>query len=386
MTMTRGDRFYYTMRPLVKFYLRSKFNIQVENNPLANMKDSYLLLGHHVTNFDPVISNAYAGRLIRYIAGDANQDNRITKFLLGVLESVPFAKNRADAKSIRALMKHVKEGHPIGLYPEGGRNWDGATDTLVPSTAKLIKMLKVPVYAMFYKGGFLSRPRWASNDRKGKMILDVVLLFDKETIEGNSAEDLQRMLVDKLHYNEFDWQRESKIPFKGKRLAEHIERLLYLCPKCQAVNSLHSHGDSFSCKECKVEYVLDQYGFIQGCPEFEETISWNKWQRTHLPRLVAKGFTFTSPSIELETTDLNNESKVNTTVDLIVFPDKLELKNSVGESVNINITDINSLSITFSDFLEFYVGKTKYRFKFNPQRHMSIRLFHDLIQTVKGGL
>ena len=39
----------------------------------------------------------------------------------------------------------------MSLYPEGGRNWDGATDRLVPATAKLIKLLRIPVYGIFTK-------------------------------------------------------------------------------------------------------------------------------------------------------------------------------------------------------------------------------------------
>jgi len=393
MSLTGGDIIYYLLKPPVKCILKWKFNIQVESNALKDTNEPFLLLGHHVSNEDPVISNAYSNRLIRYIAGDANQDHWLKRNLLAMLESIPFAKNRADTKSIRIMMKHVKDGHPIGLYPEGGRNWDGTTDTLIPSTAKLIKMLKIPVYAAFFKGGYLTRPRWASFPRRGKLVIEIKQLFDKDTVAEKTAEELYILLVDKLSYNEFVWQAENRVPFKGKNLAEHIERLLYICPACKSVNTLKSHGDKFHCSICKAEYTFNKYGEIHGCPDFSETASWNKWQRSQLPHIIQKGFSFSNPNMSLEKRNVVTKKRQKHQVQLTLFPDKLELQSSSKQSKGsppentlevIDIPDMSSLSITFMDVVEFYAGKTKYRLVFEPQRHMSVKLFYDLLMAIKA--
>jgi len=383
MSWTAGDYIYYLLKPPVRWYLRSLFNIHVEVNPLTEVREPYLLIGHHVTNHDPIISNAYSNRLIRYIAGDANQDNLLKKALLAMLESIPFAKNRGDAKSIRELVRHIKAGHPVGLYPEGGRNWDGTTDYLIPSTAKLIKLLKAPVYATFLKGGYLSRPRWASYPRKGKLVIAVELLFDRDTVLNKSAEELYALLVEKLNYNEFTWQKQNRIPFKGKNLAEHIERLLYLCPRCTAVNSLKSQGDKFLCTSCQAEYSIDQYGEIHGSPEFTETASWNQWQRSQLPRIIQEGFSFTSADVPLEKRDIETDSRAKHMVELTFTPETIALKGA-GISEAIALKEVISQSITFKDVVEFYVSKTKYRLTFDPRRHMSVKLFYDILKHGAG--
>lgn len=379
MGLTGGDIVYYLLKPPVRWYLRQLFNIHVENNPLEDVREPYLLLGHHVTNHDPIISNAYSNRLIRYIAGDANQDSLIKKFLLALLESIPFAKNRSDAKSIRELVRHIKAGRPVGLYPEGGRNWDGITDYLIPSTAKLIKLLKVPVYATFFKGGYLSRPRWASFPRKGKMVLDIQLLMDKETVLKKPVEEIYRLLVERLSYNEFAWQKHQRIPFRGKNLAEHIERLLYLCPACNAVNSLKSQGNVFRCTACTKEYGVDQYGEIQGCPEFDNTVAWNQWQRSQLPRIIEEGFEFHNAGVKLQKRDLAAKTRSKHSVNLTLSPEGIELVGKRGKET-IDLGQISSLSITFQDVVEFYLGKVKYSLTFDPRRHMSVKLFYDLLR------
>lgn len=228
--LTKGDILHFLLKQPLKLYLKGKFNFYIENNPLKEINEPYLLLGHHVTAFDPIISNVLSKKLIRYIAADANYDNKFKKFLLDQFESIPFSKNRADSRAIRILLNHIKSGHPVGLYPEGGRNWDGTTDFIIPSTVKLMKLLNIPVYAIFYKGGYLSKPRWASHFRKGIMNIEIKKIFSKENIREKSPKDLYKLLVEKLDYNEFDWQKKKWIPFKGKNLAEDIERLLYICP------------------------------------------------------------------------------------------------------------------------------------------------------------
>lgn len=384
MGLTGGDVFYSLLKSPVRTYLSWLFNIHVESNPLKDLKEPYLLLGNHVTNEDPIISSVFANRLVRYIAGDANQDHWLKRILLAMLESIPFAKNTGDAKSIRALVRHVRAGRPVGLYPEGGRNWDGATDKLVPSTGKLIKLLKVPVYGVIFKGGYLSRPRWAAFPRRGKLVMEIKELFGRDVIARKTPEELQAMLEEKLDHNDYAWQRAQRVPFKGKRLAEHIERLLYVCSHCNAVNSIQSSGDIFSCTACNSQYSINIYGEILGCKEFSDTASWNQWQRKQLPGIIAEGFQFVNEDLPLGKKEVGRKTWHRDSGRLVFTPESLNFSGKKGTET-IPLADISGHSITFKDVVEFYCGKVKYRLRFDPRRHMSVKLFYDLLGTLIAG-
>lgn len=383
MKLTKGDILHLLLRQPVKMYLKIKFNIQLNNKQLKDIDGPFLLLGHHVTAFDPIISNVFSNRLIRYVAADANYDNGLKKILLELSECIPFSKNRAEIQPIRKILKHIEMGHAVGLYPEGGRNWDGATDTIIESTAKLIKLMNVPVYVIFYKGGYLSKPRWASYFRKGKIIIEIKEIFSKDIVSKKSTEELYAVLVDKLRYNEFEWQSQNKIVFEGNKLAEDIERLLYICPNCLAINSIKSKGDKFHCNDCHKEYMVNQYGEIEGCSRFTETASWNRWQRNLLPDIIAEGFSFCNPKIRLEKIDSNNGKRNKQFVQLTLSQEKIVIEYENKEIEIIYIGDLSGLSITFMDVVEFFVDKTKYRLTFNSKRHMSVKLFHDLVEALK---
>ncbi|MDA3846520.1 MAG: hypothetical protein PF505_08240, partial [Vallitaleaceae bacterium] len=79
------DILHILLRPIVKLYLRLKFNIKIGSNELQGSKGPFFLIGHHVTAFDAVIAGAYSPRMIRFIAGDANYDNKFKKFTFNKL-------------------------------------------------------------------------------------------------------------------------------------------------------------------------------------------------------------------------------------------------------------------------------------------------------------
>ncbi|MGB4177528.1 MAG: lysophospholipid acyltransferase family protein [Halanaerobiales bacterium] len=382
MNLTTGDIIYHLLKYPVMLYLKLKFNIKVEHNPLKEVKGPYLLLGHHVTAFDPIISNLFSRRLIRYVTADANYDSKLKRFFLNLVEGIPFTKNAADSSAIRRIMRHIKKGHPVGLYPEGGRNWDGSTDFIIPSTAKLVKLLRVPVYAIFYKGGYLSKPRWAYHFRKGIMSVEIREIISEDAIARKSIKDIYKTLVEKLDYNEFEWQKNQKIPFRGKRLAEDIERLIYLCPECHTINSIISRGNHFYCKSCGKEHSINEYGIIEGSSHFEDTVAWNKWQMSLLPEIIEKGLSFSNPQISLEKIELQKRRKMFKVL-LVLDPDKIIIEYSDRQREIIPLQDISGLSITFLDMVEFFVDETKYRFTFDPKKHMSVKLFYDLLAGVK---
>lgn len=381
MNLTIGDIIYHLLKYPVMLYLKFKFNIKVEHNPLKEIKGPYLLLGHHVTAFDPIISNIFSRRLIRYVTADANYDRKLKRFFLNLFEGIPFTKNAADFGAIRKIMRHINKGHPVGLYPEGGRNWDGNTDFIIPSTAKLIKLLRVPVYAIFYKGGYLSKPRWAYYFRKGIMSVEIKEIISEDIIARKSIKEIYKTLVEELDYNEFEWQKKHKIPFRGKKLAEDIERLLYLCPECHTINSIISKGNNFYCKSCGKEHNINEYGIIEGSSHFSDTVAWNRWQMSQLPEIIEKGFFFSNPQISLE--KIGERSSERFKVLLVLEPDKLIIEYSDNQREVIAVQDIYGLSITFLDMVEFFVDGIKYRFTFDPKKHMSVKLFYDLLITVK---
>ncbi len=79
----------------------------------------------------------YTNRPISYLAASINMDDPFKNFIFRVFNVIPFTKGQMDIKAIRQLRKYANK-KSVGLYPEGGRTWDGKNIDVIESIASLV--------------------------------------------------------------------------------------------------------------------------------------------------------------------------------------------------------------------------------------------------------
>jgi len=156
----------------LKLYFKYKYSITYDNRDLNNVKPPYLILPNHVNNLDPFFVGAFVKEPIYFVTTDEQFRNPVKGFLLSRLTgAIPKKKFVPDIITVKDIIRIVKNKGIVGIFPEGQRSWSGETEELVRSTAKLIKMLGIPVVTVILSGSHLAHPRWANNNRKGKIHL-----------------------------------------------------------------------------------------------------------------------------------------------------------------------------------------------------------------------
>jgi len=377
--MTLGDFFYSIVKTPIRWYFALKFNARENINEAKSYDGPLLLIGPHVALEDSLFAVIYRGTLVRFIASDANWDLGFRNAAFKLFQVIPFKRQRLDVKAIRKLKKSVSEGHSVGLFPEGARTWDGQSLRIIPSIAKLVKLLRVPVYTITYDGLYLTRPRWAGkNTRRGRIDVNIREVITKQQLKAANNDELLKLIENAIKSNEFDWQRKAMVKFKGKNYAEHIERLLYRCPKCDAVNSLKSSGDHFTCTSCEATYTVNPYGFIEGCSQFDNTADWNDWQRSQLDNILNSNFKYEQSDIQLER--IGESKRYTDRVKMTLTANAIEIVFENDEQLTLPLQNVRSCDAIFSDCVEFYVNDIKHRFLFEPEKnHMSLKLFEDVV-------
>lgn len=372
---------YKVLKGLAKKIFYSKFNVVEGDYVLPDEGQAFILVGHHVAAFDPIIINAFSKRLIRFLYADANDHLKARSFILKQMDMIPFSKNSADFKSIRQIKKRLKEGQAIGLYPEGGASWDGLTEPVIFSTSKLLKMMDVPVYGVSYHGGYLSKPRWCKETRKGKVRMDTYQMFTREELKTLTVEEIHERLTNSISYNEFEWQKKARIPFKGKNLAESIEKLLYYCPECHKFNLMTSKGDHFHCKACGISFTYDVYGDIKtdGQDYDYQIPDWNGHQRKVLKDLIEAGkpiagFPLEMTHMKVLSGDQEMEGKWS------FDPYELRHKDS---GLSIRLSDVKNYSITFNRVIKFTHENIDYHLELMDECNLSIKMLYDCITLLK---
>jgi 1-acyl-sn-glycerol-3-phosphate acyltransferase len=152
------------------FYVRI-FKIHAVGLESLPKKGPYLLVGNHSHKLDPFFIGGMIGRPIFQMASDEFFRIPIMRRFMWAMGAFPRRKGSHDIKSIKYAIKRVNAGFPLAIYPEGGRNWDGETLPTLRSTAKLVKLLKVPLVTVVSKGNYLSFPRWADKMRRGPITI-----------------------------------------------------------------------------------------------------------------------------------------------------------------------------------------------------------------------
>jgi len=208
----------------------------------------YVIIPTHASMIDPFMVGSLVPEPVYWVTSDGNMRTRLMRFLLRLVGSIPKSKAIPDLETVGMMVDVVrKKRGVVGIFAEGQASWDGRTQGVFPSTAKLLKLLKVPVFVVVLKGVYLSLPRWSWRRRRGLVELEFKRAFEPEDLKALDADAIHERLVASMAHDEFAWLGERRISWRGRARAEHLELALFMCPECGAVGSLRSFRNRFRC-------------------------------------------------------------------------------------------------------------------------------------------
>jgi 1-acyl-sn-glycerol-3-phosphate acyltransferase len=269
------------IKPLVYVWMffDAKRKVHKETSVNFNRKEPFVMLANHTYLFDVVHVPLRFRKVPFIIASQTLFTKQPTKFLVSqVAHVIPKSKGKSDYNTIRKVFQVIDKGYPILIFPEGDTTFYGETGYIEAATMKLIKKLKLDVITCNVKGGYLSRPRWANGKRKNHHLeLFYKLTISKEKLADMSVDEIDTTIKEALYNNDYEYQREKMIPHPGKKLAEGIENAIYVCPHCEAINTIISKGNTITCTSCEANGYIDEFGFVHGF-KYENLIDWNNFQ------------------------------------------------------------------------------------------------------------
>lgn len=121
----KHSKFYDTFRPLGKFLGKCFYEINyigVENIP---KEGGFILASNHIHAFDPgAIGLAIEDRQLHFMGKKELFEKPLTRFLYTRLNGFPVVRGGADSEALNFAIRIVKEGHILGIFPEGTRSDD----------------------------------------------------------------------------------------------------------------------------------------------------------------------------------------------------------------------------------------------------------------------
>jgi 1-acyl-sn-glycerol-3-phosphate acyltransferase len=376
-------------------WLRRTYRIEEKGLGIFEaIKAPYVIVGNHVSTRDVLFVSSLAPDPVYWVGTDAHLRTRVKRFILGLVGTIPKSKAIPDIATINIIVKVIrKRGGVVGLYPEGEQTWDGRTLPLYHSTAKLLKLLKVPVVNAMIRGANASLPRWAWNRRPGRVEVEFTRLFSPAELKTLGVDEIEGALAAALRHDELDWIDERGFSYRSSRRAEHLELALFMCPRCSTVGRMRSRGSLLVCDGCGAGQRLDgRYRFrpVAGLePRFPDPRAWYAWQAGAFGELLAAARVsggaepiFSDEGARLKRGHRMNPLRLLSRGRLLLYADRLELAAESGARLLFHLADLSGVGVLTRQILEFYVGRHLYQIDFS-ERHVSARKWQMAVEALE---
>ncbi len=279
---------YRTLIFLVRPYIRLKYTFTTDRVPRLN--EPFLLLSNHTTEEDMLFTGTACKEHMYFVCGEHLLRNRLYgKPLRVLLDPIPVPKGGASIGAVREIVKRLKAGENICMFPEGKRSFHGETIPSSLALGKLVKMAGCALVTYRIRGGYFTYPRWArDHHRKGHIEGKVMGVYSSKELAGMTAGEVTDIINRDTYENAFETQREKMWPYKGTDKAKGLEHVLFLCPRCGGMDTIRTEGDRFFCR-CGLEGVCNDYGFFEGKDlPFDNVLSWMRWIETEFDAFAAQ--------------------------------------------------------------------------------------------------
>ena len=281
--------FYFIAWCIIAPFVKLKYNVKYHRCK-EKLKEPYVLIANHSNTVDPFLAAlaVYPNRL-NFVGGYAYAQKKSYGWLFRLAQAIPKFQYQIDLASIKQMIGVVKNGGNLALFPSGRLPTYGENEIVTPAIAKMLKLAKANIYYVRIEGAYLSRPKWSKKYRRGKVEVSVNPLLMKEELALKSTEEVNELVQGVLRYNEFkDYQDAHQIEYKGKDLAEGIEHVLYMCPKCLKEYTISSKGNEVKCSHCGSTWHLNSKGYFEEQEIVKNNYDWSLIIREQIQKEISQ--------------------------------------------------------------------------------------------------
>ena len=378
-TKRRHARVFALLRPVLRLYFRLRYNFKAL--PSGLQKGAYLIISNHQTTMDPFLLSLSFRFPVYFVASDDLFNLKVSPLIKYLVAPIPKSKSLCDVAAMMGVLRVIKEGGAVGIFPEGNRTVSGRQWEMTDAIAKLAKRLKVPLVIYNVCGGYGTDPRWGHSIRKGRATGGVRRIVSAQELSALSNERLFNLIKDELTVDDAD----SEISFRSKKRAEFIERALYACPVCRGVSGIVSHKYEFRCRYCGTEAVYTEKLSIS--PEvagFGRIYDWYEWERKEIVKSVADGLRVEDGGILFRESVKFKKKKKLDGDRVSIDKDNLVIYGSNGEQV-FPLNEITALTMVGKKKFNFYCEDKILQVKGN-KRFCAIKYVHifDGLRQING--
>ena len=152
------------------------------------MDAPYIIIANHNSMLDPFMMLAKSYRYpIRFLSKKELMKNGIIRKALTSVNVIAVNRHNSDMQALRSCLNALKEGHSLGIFPEGTRYKKGVMDEIESGVAMIALRSGCPVIPMY----FTDKPRWF---KKMDVYVEPPMYFADIRIKGINKESCDEVI------------------------------------------------------------------------------------------------------------------------------------------------------------------------------------------------
>ena len=342
-----------------------------------------------IWDFSFLLLALFPGAKERFLATSVQYDkSRFVSFIFRHLGIIRKQQGARDVQSVREMMHAAREGGIVVVYAAGMTSFDGREAwNALPGAGSLPKLLRGDVFVALTHGGFMSAPRYHGTRRRGRVEIEVKLLYTAAEAAALSPDEIQKGINEALRFNDWDWQEKKRIPFRGIQNVKNVTRTLYMCPACAREGTLREGEKEIFCSACGMKARRDKYGFFTGeggsCPR-----RMDEWADREIESLkeqmMTDGFCLKAEKVALFQAQAGKAEREQVDTGCLTLSfDGLRFTGENGTDKAFGLGEFQFLIFDDIDIMQVNTDSMSYLFRFSDVRLMTKWFFaHRLM--VKG--
>lgn len=171
------------------------FNVPDTGDPA----DGMLLVSNHQSFLDPVLVGMSMPRPLHFLARQSLFRFPGFRELIRALGAHPLQRGRMDPAAIRTVLRLLRGGRWLLVFPEGTRTRDGSLGRFRPGSAELAARAGVPVLPVCIQGADRAWPRHQPLPRPARVAVAYGEPIPPEGRDGDRLMQLATRQIEQMH-------------------------------------------------------------------------------------------------------------------------------------------------------------------------------------------
>ena len=185
---------YWIARALARsVFTSSAGRIEILNRDKRIHHEGAIIAANHTSYLDPPIVACAYNTPVCFLARKS-LFRRFGAWLYPRLNAFPIDRNNADLQSMKSILRKLKNGERVLMFPEGTRSPDGTLQVAKPGIGMLVAKSGVPVQPVRIFGAYDSWPKGGSyRPHRIQVVVGDPVKFNPADLQARSRESYQRI-------------------------------------------------------------------------------------------------------------------------------------------------------------------------------------------------